>query len=529
MNADVIAPSIPGDSQALPRLPLGVVIPISVYYFALNLHWNALAATIIPSQIQGLLLQVAPRGSVAEQATWVTAHTPFTLAVVAAPGLVVALLANPFFGLLSDRTPGRFGRRRPYILVGTVLNVVGLVAMAFLPGALISRHSGNPLAPSILVLMGGGMFIQLVSNCAQAPFHALLPDFIPREQRGQASGVMGLAQLLGSIAGFVVPALFGFNASLLLRGGQTLGVYNAGIVRAYAVVAATILILALVTVVFVHEVPWCPTVAPASTPSVGNTGNRFALTVGGVALVAAVEVGLLKAPLGLPHSADAVSVLQVIVLIVAALGAAWAFELHPRRTPDFTWVIVTRMLVQLGIWIPLSFLLLIMQHYAKAPNPAAAVALFGTILAVTATLTTAIAGAASDRFGRKRMVYVSGGFMALVGAAFLLAPHLVASDLLTLAYVAGAVFGLGYGTYVSVDWALVADVLPSETTYARDMGVWNIGQSVPQVLAVVFGAWLLALGARLGSEQLGYEFLFAAFIAFCLLGTVTVRNIRGAR
>ncbi|HEV2235184.1 MAG TPA: MFS transporter, partial [Ktedonobacterales bacterium] len=371
MHPDAIAPGIPDRSPALPRQPLGVVIAISVYYFALNLHWNALAATIVPSQIQGLLLLLAPRGSVGQQAAWVTAHTPFTLAIVAAPGLVVALLANPFFGLLSDRTPGRFGRRRPYILVGTVLNVVGLVAMAFLPGALITRHSGNPLAPSILVLMGGGMFLQLVSNCAQAPFHALLPDLIPREQRGQASGVMGLAQLLGSVAGFVVPALFGFNASLLLKGGQALGVYNAGIARAYAVVAATILVLALVTVVFVREVPWRPGAAPTPASSAGNTSNRFALVVAGVILVAAVEVGLLNAPLGLPHSAGAVSVLQVIALVVAAIGAAWAFELRPRRTPDFTWVIVTRMLVQLGIWIPLSFLLLIMQHYAKAPNPAA--------------------------------------------------------------------------------------------------------------------------------------------------------------
>ena len=55
---------------------------------------------------------------------------------------------------------------------------------------------------------------------------------------------------------------------------------------------------------------------------------------------------------------------------------------------------------------------------------------------------------------------------------------------------------------------LVADVLPSEETFARDMGVWNIGLTLPQVLAAVFGGWLIGLGLALGSLQLGYTFLY---------------------
>src|SRR6185437_6497519 len=70
----------------------------------------------------------------------------------------------------------------------------------------------------------------------------------------------------------------------------------------------------------------------------------------------------------------------------------------------------------------------------------------------------------------------------------------------------------GYGSYLSVDWALVADVLPSDATFARDMGVWNIGLTIPQVLAAVFGGWMLALGVILGSTSLGYTFLFVSFV-----------------
>ena len=138
-------------------------------------------------------------------------------------------------------------------------------------------------------------------------------------------------------------------------------------------------------------------------------------------------------------------------------------------------------------------------------------------------------GVIADRFGRKAMVYVSGAFMAVVGAAFVFAPYLVPGNLLLLAYVAAAIFGLGYGAYVSVDWALVADVLPDENTYARDMGVWNIGLTLPQVIATVLGAWFIALGTALVSQQFGYTLLFVWFVIFCVLGTVTVRFIRGVK
>jgi MFS family permease len=127
-------------------------------------------------------------------------------------------------------------------------------------------------------------------------------------------------------------------------------------------------------------------------------------------------------------------------------------------------------------------------------------------------------------------VYFTGALMALVGAAFVLAPAIAPHDtLLTLLYVAGALFGLGFGAYISVDWALVADVLPSEATFARDMGIWNIGLTVAQVLAAVIGGWLLALGFIFGNKGLGYSLLFVGFVLFAVLGTVTVRFIKGVR
>jgi hypothetical protein len=98
-----------------------------------------------------------------------------------------------------------------------------------------------------------------------------------------------------------------------------------------------------------------------------------------------------------------------------------------------------------------------------------------------------------------------------------------------LAYVAASTFGLGYGAYVSVDWALVLDVLPAEATYARDMGVWNISLTLSQVVATVLGAWVIALGTSLVDLKFGYMLLFVSCVIFCVLGTVTVRYIKGVK
>lgn len=527
------------DARALPRRSLGGLIAISIFWFALNFHWQALLALIIPGQVLGLLFREAPAGTLVAQAAWVNDHAPLTQALVVVPGLIVALLANPFFGLLSDRTSGAFGRRRPYILAGTAVNVVGLAVMALAPTAFIVGHSGNPIAPSILVLLGGLVLTQLVNNAAAAPFHALLPDLVPQEQRGVASGFMGLAQLLGTIGGALVPALFGFNSKALLAGQQSFADYHTGIVRSYSVVAGVIVLMAALTAITVRERPWSPAPRPAErstepastkTASTANhTWRDLVITLAAVLVVVVGGLALLQARLGLSLNADTLNVLQLIAVVVAGVGAMRAFEFRPRRHPDFSWVLATRLLVMMGIYIVYSFLLLYMQNVANAANPEAATSTFLIILTVTATISTAFAGWASDRLGRKRMVYLSGSFMAVVGAAFVLAPYALPGSILTVIFVAGAFFGLGYGAYIAVDWALVADVLPSEETFARDMGVWNIVFTIPQALAVVFGAWLLGLGLVLGSRGLGYTFLFIAFAIFCVMGTVTVRYIKGVK
>jgi MFS family permease len=507
----------------------GQLITISLFWLALNFHWQALNGLIITSQVLGLVYREAPTTG----NDWVERVAPVTLALVVVPGLLIALVANPLFGMLSDRTEGRLGRRTPYILGGTALNLVGLAVMALGPGAVISYHSGNYFAPSIIVLTLGLMLTQLANNAAAAPFHALLPDMVPRDQRGTASGTMGLAQLVGSIGGALVPAFFGFNSRLLLDGTQRYQDYNARLLGAYALVGAVVLVMAILSAVLVREPAYRrPPEARSADAGMRRTWRALAGTVVVVAAVVALSAAVIHRFGHFGANADTdfttIQVVQFIAVIVAAIGAARAFEFSPRRHPDFGWVLATRLLAMMGVYIVYDFLTLYLQFVAHAPNPQSANATFITILTLAATLSTLVAGRASDRVGRKRMVYLSGGLMVVVGAAFIFAPVVVPGSVLPVMYGAGAVFGLGYGAYLAVDWALVADVLPSDETYARDMGVWNMVFTIPGALAFVLGAWLIDLGASLGAKSLGYTLLFVAFSIFATLGTVTVRFIKGA-
>jgi MFS family permease len=138
------------------------------------------------------------------------------LGAVVAPGALAALLANPIFGRLSDRTTSRFGKRRPWILIGAIGGSVGTITMAF--------------APNLLVLGIGFCVSQFMFNACVASMYGILADQIPASQRGLASGLLGaalpislpaaafIAQLVApnTVSMFLIPLIVGVVPLLLL-------------------------------------------------------------------------------------------------------------------------------------------------------------------------------------------------------------------------------------------------------------------------------------------------------------------------
>lgn len=115
------------------------------------------------------------------------------LFLVSISGAVIAMVVQPTIGSISDYTISRWGRRKPYILIGSVLDLVFLVGIA-------SSNSLIAIAAFIALL-------QFSSNFAQGPFQGYVPDLVPAAQVGTASALVGLMQVLGNVAGFVIGAI----------------------------------------------------------------------------------------------------------------------------------------------------------------------------------------------------------------------------------------------------------------------------------------------------------------------------------
>jgi MFS family permease len=199
---------------------------------------------------------------------------------------------------------------------------------------------------------------------------------------------------------------------------------------------------------------------------------------------------------------------------------ARSFWLSPRRYPDFAWAWVTRFAVNLGNAMTLLYLLYFLRdriHYGRLfPGHKAEDGLVVLILLYLAgVVVTAVSGGiVSDRTGRRKLpVTVAGLVMAVAAVLLALWPSWPA------AMAAAAIMGLGYGVYLSVDAALVTQVLPSAAGRGKDLGLINIANSGPQVLAP-------AIAAPLVSELGGYPSLYLTVAAVTVLGSLFVQRIR---
>jgi len=96
------------------------------------------------------------------------------------------------------------------------------------------------------------------------------------------------------------------------------------------------------------------------------------------------------------------------------------------------------------------------------------------------------------------------------------------------ALIAGAFFGIGYGAYTSVDWALTTDVLPPTDEAGKFMGIWSAMGILPQVIGITIGGVLLQLFHTL-PNHFGYTILFVVTIFYFGLGTLVIRQVKGVR
>ncbi|MER5483678.1 MFS transporter [Streptomyces sp. NPDC002812] len=189
------------------------------------------------------------------------------------------------------------------------------------------------------------------------------------------------------------------------------------------------------------------------------------------------------------------------------------------KSADFRWVFIGRFLMMLGFFSVSLFQLYILQDHIALPeglSPTEAVAFIAPIDAGVTLLATVLGGLLSDRLGRRKPLVALS--CALCGIAMLvpvIKPDWTGMLIFTV------LAGLAFGSYMAVDTALVTLVLPSATDAARDLGVLNMANAGPQIIAPFLAA--LLVGA------VGYDGLYVVAALITLLGAASVIPIRTVR
>lgn len=185
-----------------------------------------------------------------------------------------------------------------------------------------------------------------------------------------------------------------------------------------------------------------------------------------------------------------------------------SFWISPREHPDFAWAWLTRFLMNLGNAILLLYLLYYLKDSIGLDDDAAENGVFWlTLLYGVVTIVTAVIGGYwSDRTGRRKPFVIGSGLIAASALALL-----AFADTWALAIIGATILAIGFGAYTAVDFAMITQVLPSDADRAKDLGVINIANALPQVLAPVVAAAVLGLG-------LGYASLYLLAAAVSALG-----------
>jgi MFS family permease len=206
-----------------------------------------------------------------------------------------------------------------------------------------------------------------------------------------------------------------------------------------------------------------------------------------------------------------------------ALTLTRGWWIDPRRFPDFGWAWLTRFLISLGNALGTLYLLYFLRdkvHYEQLfPGRSAEDGVLVLILIYAAgAVATAVGGGMwSDRTGRRKPLVIVSSLVMAAGAVLL-----AVWPTWTASMVAAALLGIGYGVYMAVDTALVTQVLPAAADRGKDLGIVNIANAAPQVLAPALAAPVVA---GLG----GYPMLYALTAVVTIAGAVLVLPIRSVR
>lgn len=380
------------------------------------------------------------------------------------------------------------------------------------------------------------------------PIQVLLGQQAIHFDEGQKEAILALVTGAGAAVSLVANPLFGaFSDRTTSRFGRRVPWVLFGAILG----AAALVALAGAPNVAVMTILWCLVQAGCNgayaaltaaipdrvpVPQRGTVGGLAAMgqTVG--ILAGAVIASVVSGNFALGYIVCAAALLAGVVLYLfknddIPLPAEtrppfklWTFAkgfwISPVKYPDFAWAWLTRLLVNIGNHMVTLYLLFFLKDAVHLEGTQGIKAEFGVLIltglyAVMVIITSVVGGAISDRMGkRKPLVIVSSVVISI-------ASLILGFDPTWTGAIAGAVvLGVGFGAYLAVDFALITQVLPTALDRGRDLGVINVANSLPQVIAPLIAYPFVAFWG-------GYVSLYVAAAVIGLLGAVFVVKIKG--
>ncbi|HEV8402220.1 MAG TPA: MFS transporter [Candidatus Limnocylindrales bacterium] len=398
------------------RLPNRELVRISLYWLGLSSVFAGLSY-IMASRLEFAgLVDKAGAGR--------------ALFLVSISGAVIAVIVQPTIGSISDYTITRWGRRKPYIFIGSLLDLVFLVGIAY--------------SDTLIAIAAFVALLQFSSNFAQGPFQGYVPDLVPAAQVGTASALVGMMQILGVVSGYAIGAL----AAAFHR-------YEIGLIAIGVLEVATMLSV----VVRVREGP-----SPKSRE-------------------------------GRPWRSIA--------------AEAWGTDIL--REHSFLWLVASRLAILMGGSVLTSLAVFYLARTMGLDEHDSGLVFIPLVALVAVGTVAAVVPAAriSDRVGRKRVIWASCAVSAIGLGAVASAPSL------PFAFAGALLYGISAGMFLSVDWALMTDIIPKASS-GRYMGLSNVATASAGVLAIAIGGTLMDLVGGPGLDPSGPR--AALWLAVVLMG-----------
>ncbi|MGI9376149.1 MAG: MFS transporter [Tsuneonella suprasediminis] len=413
----------PADNYLLGPQRMRLQLSLMVNFFLLMALYSGVLGVLLPNQIAEL-----DEGSKANN-----------LALLFAVTSIFSTLATPIAGALSDRTRSRWGKRSPWIAIGSLFGSLALFGVSWMT--------------SFWSLMVLWVMAAIAYNSMQPAMTTLIADRFAPESRGSVSGLVGAGMTGGLTAGTVVAGY--------LAGERVL---------AYGLFAGAVLVSCLAFVAINRE--------PASD--------------------------------AMPR--------RPIVWGEFFRG----FWISPKKHPDFAWAFASRFLIYMGYQAVAAYLLYILRDYIGLADEASNIAIANLAMVTLVCLVTSslISGWLSDKFQRRKPFVILG---SLIMGSAMIAP-LISPDMGGM-WTYAAVIGVGYGMFMSIDMALMTQVLPESALgdEGKDLGILTTAVNIPQILSPIMAAILLNLFANDYSTIFWAAVIFVFASAFCVMPIRSVR------